>query len=229
MTKSDIFWTDFEQASERLYHTVVMYDGSPVFVQSLVNGLGHEDGDHRANLVTCDPKREEMRKKLNSPKFKRFRELPTLGWFNASFKNFEAVLLTRRAVTTRLHGLSANNVLCHSFRNSITSDVNPVLVSTGDYNFNHFMYDEGFGQMQKGVYPSMVATLNNIVQKSAIAISPRYCITRDGRGIRWLYRLNECVGLFTGNDTLNLVASFAFLREEIMDDKAFTITTIREF
>jgi hypothetical protein len=103
------------------------------------------------------------------------------------------------------------------------------LRNSGDYNLMHFIYDAGFDQMQRGEYPSMEATLLNIVPGSAIAISNKWCVNRDSRGIRWLYRNSDVVGLFTGVDTLNLLNKYSFLREEVMDDAVFTINTIREF
>lgn len=220
------------QANERLLHSVVMYDGVPVYVNSLLNGADFPDGDHRALLISCDTKREEMRKKLNSPKFNRFRTLPTVGWMNvegaASGRITGAAYTARRAITTRTHGLNGNNVTVQYFHGK-DNDGNPLLRGSGDYGFMHFIYDGGFANMQKGLYPSLEATLNNIVVASAIAISPKFCVMRDMRGIRWLYRNHEIVGLFTGVDTLNLLTKFAFLREEIMDDAVFTINTIREF
>jgi len=224
----DIFWTDMRQASERLLHTVVLYDGLPYYVNNLLDGADFPDGDHRASLRQCGEKQEEVRKKLNSPKFKRFRDLPTLGWMNASGRVSGAVFLSRRAHTTTKHGLTAQNTLVKYFR-SRDDDGNPLLRDGGDYNFAHFMYDEGFMQQAVGKYPSLEGTLNNIAEASAIAVSPKFAVMRDARGIRWLYRNTDCVGLFTGVDTLNLLTKYAFLREEIMDDAAFTINTIREF
>lgn len=224
----DIFWTDLQQANERLLHSVVMYDGAPVYVNAILAGGDFPDGDHRALVVTCDPKREEVRKKLNSPKFKRFRDLPKTGWFNAVGRTQGAVYLARRAITTRTHGLNNNNVQVSMFRGRDDQN-NPLIWTGGDYNFQHFIYDEGFANLQTGKYPSLEATLNNIVESSAIAISDKWCVMRDARGIRWLYRNLECVGLFTGTDTLNLLTRHAYLREEVMEDATFTINTIREF
>ena len=228
MSSKEIFWTDIRQAEERLADSVVMYDGMPMKVMHVINGIDFPDGGHRASLVTCGPTREDVRKKLNSPKFKRFRELPTCGWMNSVERKAGAVYTERRALTTRTHGLNNNNVVVTSFR-SRDGENNPMISKGGHYNFQHFIYDTGFIQQQKDEYPSLVGTLDNIQESSSIAISPTFCVMRDARGIRWLYRHLECVGLFTGNDTLNLLTRHSYLREEIMDDKRFTINTIRDF
>jgi len=224
----DIFWTDMRQASERLLHTVVLYDGLPFYIHSLLDGADFPDRDHRALLISCDSKKEETRKKLNSPKFKRFRALPELGWMNASGRIKGAILLSRRAHTTTKHGLTHQNTLVKFFRGK-DDNGNPILRDGGDYNFSHFMYDEGFANQQKNLFPSLEATLNNIVEASSIAISKKFCVMRDAMGIRWLYKGTDCIGLFTGVDTLNLLTKFSFLREEIEGDEVFTINTIREF
>lgn len=225
MSSKEIFWTDLTQAVERLQGSVVMYDGLPVYVHTVLDGSDWDDGCHRATTISCGPKKEEARKKLNSPKFKRFRELPKLGWMNAKIG---AVYMDRRAATTRTHGLKNDNTQVSTFRN-MDQEGNPYIRKGGDYTYTHFIYEQGYLDMQNEKFPSLEATLDNIVQKSSIAINLKYCVMRDARGIRWLYRNLECVGLFTGTDTLNLLSRHAYLREEIMDDRTFTIRTIREF
>lgn len=228
MSSAENFWTDVQQATERLRHCVVSYDGVPYYVRNVLDGRDFDDRCTRAVLQACDSRGDESRKKLNSPKFKRFRELPELGWFNYEGDRFGAVLLTRRAVTTRVHGLSTNNVVCTAPVNNAQGT--PLLKSTGDTGFTEFIFNDGFQNIHKKAYPSLLATLNNIVEGSAIAVSNKFCVIRDGKGIRWLYRNEAIVGLFTGADTLNLLSRHGFLREEIMADEVFaTITTIREF
>ena len=62
-----------------------------------------------------------------------------------------------------------------------------------------------------------------------MAYGLHYAVIRDVDGIRWLYRDMDRVGLFFGADSLLLLSSKSFLREEIMADSAFTIGNIREF
>lgn len=222
MDKNSYFWTDLTQAQERLTHCVVLYDDQPFYIESVE---AHEDGIPRARLLACNPTREASRKMLNSPKFKRFRDLPRLGWSNMGGA-MGAALLERRAVTTRTHGLNNNNVSVKTFR---TVDSGEVLLRGGNYNFNGCMFLQGFSDANSGKFPTLAGILQNIAEGSAIAYSRKFCVFRDTTGIRWLYRNSDRVGLFTGVDTLNLLTKFAFLREEIMEDEAFTLNTIREF
>ena len=66
------FWADVEQAQERLVNSLVLYDDQPAYVIEVTGGFG--DGIPRANLY-LGTSREATRKRLDSPKFKRFREL----------------------------------------------------------------------------------------------------------------------------------------------------------
>lgn len=221
----DYFWTSREQAAERLIESVVLYDDEPVYIRDIE---AHEDGIPRGYLQICaeGAKSNPTRKMLNSPKFKRFRELPNLGWMNsAGNKEVGAIFLSRRAAVTRTHGLCQGNVACASFVNNGDN----LIIIEGAYNFRTFMFDKGFVDAHHNRFPSLDGILTNIKENTSIAYSRRFCVSRDATGIRWLHRNTDRVGIFTGVDTLNLLSKFAFLREEIMEDPAFTLNTIREF
>lgn len=217
---SSFFWTDAQQAQERLQNSVILYDDIPHYVSAVEAG---SEGIPRLYLAECSPARTASRKMSNSPKFKRFRELPKLGWMNSATG---AALIERAAATTRVHGLTRANVSILSFRKNAAGR-SPLM--TGQYSFDSLMYDKGFCDSHQGNFPSLDKILQNIVEESAIAYSRLFCVYRDEVGLRWLYRNKEAVGVFTGTDTLMLLSKFSFLREEIMDDKAFTLNNIREF
>lgn len=224
MAKTDYFWTDLDQAQQRLNNSVVLYDDQPVYIEEIRGG--YEDNVPRAFINPCDDQSVRKSKMLNSPKFKKFRELPKLGWMNSVNPKVDAVYLSRRTSTTRVHGLNAENVIVQNFQK--TPGVNAKLAG-GVYTFRNFNFDKGFCDAHNNVFPSLEKILDKIPENAAIAYSRLFAVVRDNDGIRWLYRGPEKVGIFTGVDTLNLLSKHAYLREEIMEDKAFTLNTIREF
>lgn len=226
MSSKDIFWTDINQAGERLNNSVVLYDGQPVFIQRVEE---HDDGDVRAYCMDCADRTKSQRKKLNSPKFSRFRELPQLGWVNPAgdYRTAGALFLARVTQTARTHGLTSQNVSVANFRYG--AEDGSLAIQRGNYGFGTLMFDTGFVDGHNGKYPSLEEILRQIKDGSAIAFSRKWAVVRDYHGIKWLYRETQRVGLFTGADTLNLFSKTAYLREEIMSDKAVSINTIREF
>lgn len=232
MPKSDIFWTDIYQAQERLTNTVILYDNDPVYVEGIF-GANRDDENPkipRAHIRQCGLQKKAStasRKILNSPKFERFRRLPNIGWMNmVSNPKTGPLFISRRPVAgSRLHGLANANIRIEAF---VVNGDNFYLDVNG-YNLGNIMYDEGFCDMHHGRYPTLGAILANIKEGTGIAYSLDFCVWRDAVGIRWLFHKTNRVGIFTGVDTLNLFAKYAYLRESIMDDPAFTLNNIREF
>lgn len=232
MNKEDMFWTDHTQARERVGGTVVLYDGSPVYIDSISEPMDEADGIVRAHIRTCDPDRTASRKRLDSPKFKRFRELPTLGWLNAADPLTGALFMYRRSVRTRSHGLSRANVNVLGFP-SRAAGLQPggyvaSLQAFGENSFDKYMYDRGFKDMHLGQYPSLGSILSAVQECSAIAFTNRFCVVNDDLGVRWLFRDRNRVGIFGGENSLFLLKKFIYLREEIMAEPRFTIDQIRE-
>lgn len=221
VVKTDFFWTDANQAAERLNQSVVLYDNEPVLIHEV---LPNEVPIKASVLFLKD--RSVKNKQLNSPKFGRFRKLPVLGWMNPVSDQgklgVNAMFVTRRVISTRSHGLTGQNTVIHSL------DRDHGRFILGYVGFTSVISDRGFLDMHAGKYPSLSQILMNIADNSVLAYNHTYAVHRDGRGLRWLMRQLEPVGLFTGNDTLNLLSKFAFLREEIMEDDTFTLSNIRE-
>lgn len=221
---TDYFWTDVEQAQQRLTGSCVLYDGQPVYIDRVV---AHDDGCPRAELRDCATGEALARKKLNSPKFEKFRVLPNLGWINVTggVSRTGAVFCARRATATRTHGLNNSNVTVTNMSHNEVSST----PQQGNYNFASVMFNKGFVEGHNGDYPTLAATLQKIQPRTTIAFSRKFAVVRDADGIRWLYRELQRVGVFTGVDTLDLISRYEYLREEIMAEKAFTINTIRTF
>lgn len=228
--KTGYFWTDIEQAQTRLIGCVVLYDGQPVYIDNVTNVA--DDDIPRAHIRVLPCKEQDgsnSRKMLNSPKFNKFRKMPNLGWMNVS-SGAGAVFLARQTHRATKHGLTVGNVLITSTPRRAAGDTNDMtaLVS-GAYNFSSVMFDKGFVDAHNGQFPSLESVLARIEEGSSIAFSRKYCVIRDYDGIRWLFRDTTRVGIFTGVDTLNLLSRHAYLREEVMDEPAFTVNTITEF
>lgn len=225
MSKTDFFWTDVQQALERIGRSVVLYDNQPYYVETVED---HADGTPRARVRPCgDPEAKGDRKMLNSPKFQRFRELPNLGWMNNVGNKHGAMFLARRTMTTRVHGLNSNNIHCHAFIHNPNADL-PIL-RPGDHTFANVMFNEGFVDCHNDKFPALTKILAIIKENTSIAFSRKFCVLRDATGLRWMYRNTDRVGIFTGVDTLNLISKYGYLREEIMSDPAFTLDNLREF
>lgn len=228
MKKSEYFWTDAQQAAERLQRSVVLYEGKPVYVDEIIPGNTLTDVPVARIRPCTDTDARSSRKVLNSPHFKRFRVLPTLGWMNSKdIKGRGALFLARRIASQRVHGLNDTNTTVSNW-DFETTNIFPKL-SANTWRFSTICWDLGFTDMADNAYPSLEKVLANIVEGSAIAFSPKFCVMRDNEGIRWLFRNLERIGLFTGVDTLNLLSKFSYLREEIMSDPTITIRNLREF
>jgi hypothetical protein len=220
---SNIFWTDTEQARERLSGTVVLYDGQPVYINDIENGDNFEDGIPRANISMCGQvDGKTFRKRLDSPKFNKFRSLPELGWINST--KYGAILLQRRATRSRLHGLSGNNVYASFFLG-----MPEYTIGRFERGWEAVWNTKSFIDQCNNEYPSLASILLNIEEASGLAFSRKFAVYRDTLGLRWLYRETDRIGIFTNANSLNLLEKFKFYREEIMAEPNFTLDNIQEY
>ena len=217
---SPYFWTDYQQAQERLEGSVLLYEGQPVYVR---NVRENEDGIPRADVSPCTDTKNPSQKRLDSPKFNRFRVLPEIGWVNGD--TVPTVFLERRTQRCRTHGLCDSNVTV--FENYAGNEYD--IVSSRDRSFRNIWPTPEFTDSVLDVFPSLEEILINIKEKSIIAYSRKCAVLRDSLGLRWLYRNRTRIGLFTGTDTLMLFSSTSYHREEIMEDPKFTMSHIKEF
>ena len=220
---ADIFWTDTTQARERLAGTVVLYDGLPVYVYDVEDGDNFDDRIPRANITFCgDTEGKRQRKRLDSPKFNKFRSLPELGWVN--HPKYGAIYLARRAARTRLHGLNSANVKGIFFYNA--PEYGTITYERAwDALYNSSYFTDACADK----YPPLEAVLLNVQEGSAVAFSRKFAVYRDTLGLRWLYREGERIGIFTNANSLNLIEKFKFYREEIMSERKFTLDNIQEY
>ena len=213
----DQFWTDAGQASERLTNCYILYNDLPVYVERV-----REGGDGVAVASVYDHEAKKLQLSLNDPGFHRFRKLPPLGWINTKRPHC-AAYLARRPRRTRQHGLSEDNLTVDVIHNSTGA------LQRAGYEISTYIKDPGYLLCCKKEYPTLDDILNCVKEDTALAVSPLYAVFRDNLGLRWLYRGTERIGLFSGADTLTLINTFAYLKEELTDASEITVKNIQEF
>lgn len=229
----DMFWTDYQQANERLSGTVVLYDNEPVLIESVRSGDHYNDAVPRAIIRPIKKggvESEGKRKRLDSPKFNKYRDLPALGFINPR-ETRKAIFLSRKIIRSRQHGLSNANVTGVSF--AYHGRVDPgrdeyFTMALGAFSFEAWFYSEELTKMFNNEYPALNEILAKIEERDFIAYSRNFAVYCDTLGIKWLYRQGERIGFFTSNSCLTLLRKFRPYREEITEDKFFTIDTIAE-
>lgn len=231
-SKTDYFWTDVNQASDRLHGTVILYDDRPCYVEEV---LAHDDKP-KARIIFCDDRKAgSVRKELNSPKFNKFRTLPKLGFVNR-VSDSRLLLLSRAVVSTRRHGYCGDNinvkVLFNMEPSSDGLDRIPYFSGNRDsaaFNSNVF-FDLGFTATHKGQFPSLDAILQKLNPSTGLAFHNNFAVVRDSTGMRWLFRLDQRVGFFSDATSLVLFPRFSYLRQEIMEEPSFKpVASIREY
>lgn len=218
------FWEDRQQARERLLNTVVLYGNNPLWVQAIEatqDGSGRGNDIYGMEYTGKDSKGVSAKHPMADPLFHRFRKLPPVGWFN-SYAHKNAVLINRRPVRSRLHGLNSQNV------EILISDDEGQLHRHDD-KILAVVADKGYVESCYGVRPPMKDVLLHIKSGSTLAVSEKFAISRDKKGLRWLWRKNEKIGLFAGVDTVVLTEDAVFYREELQADPVVTVSTIKEF
>jgi len=218
LLKTDFFWTDRDQASERLSNTFILYEDKPVFIHEIRSNRGEPKA-----VLTVYPEGKGREIQLSDKGFGRFRTPLPIGWVN-NLASRRACYLQRRPVRSRQHGFSRSNISTMTF---LGHDMD--FGASSDYSFETIAKDAQYAAAVKGEFPSIDEVLNKIKVKTAVAICPEMAIKREANGIRWLYFNADKVGLFVDSDTLLLTSEYTYAKEQIMETPAFKISTIKEF
>ena len=220
-----MFWTDANQANERLSGTVVCYDNGPTYIDGVTT-------ERNGRIVAVAEKLSQPAKgreviALDDEKWHNFRVLPKLGWFNyiTNSGQISPVYAERRAVNTRSHGLNSSNTKFFTTgSNGLERD------RAGHVNgyFSNLGYQETCNDDQ--AYPKLSEILMSLGNDpSGVAFSRKFCVLVTEEGMKWLVRKNKRIGFFTGTDSLNLFPKNGFYREELQAVPTFDINNIREF
>lgn len=217
MLKTEYFWTDAVQAEERLRGSYVLFGNKVALIQSISNNRGNP-----AASIRVYPDNKEEVVLLSDARFNRFRKALPIGWVNSSVSK-QAVFISRAPQRSRTHGMTRSNTQVFHIRKGQFSNAQ-------DYtNYEYVATDPQYVNAIAGEFPPLDLVLNKIRSGTTIAVSSKFAVHRDADGIRWLYIDTDRVGLFTGSDTLLLLSSFSYVKEQLQEAAAFTVSNIKEF
>lgn len=226
--QTKFFWTDHVQAGERLNGTFILLGDDPIYVRGVVPPTTSDDA---CPSMDYNPSGggSKARVRLDDPLFGRFRKLPVLGWVNCE-KSRTGVLLERKPIRNRQHGLSDSNTMVGELGGQgMGADPYVIRWKTRDQAFTNVATDPGYASACKGEFPKLGEVITHIRPTSTIAISNLFAIFRDEEGLRWLYRLNHRIGVVSGADSLLLMDKYKFMKEELTEDPIISVQHIREF
>jgi len=210
---ADRFWVDDQQANERLADTFIMKADEVVLVSAVENGSVY---------YRPLPNGPQDRYPLDSPVWNRFRTLPPLGWLNVTVKGFVgAVYLRRKAIRSRQHGLSANNVNIFSFYGN-----NGILAADRITGMGS-IYGCGLYR-DPDQYSSFRETFEVLELDSSAALSAKFALYKDEGGLTWLYRKRRRIGFMADANTLFLLRSEKYYREDVEAHKNILPIEVRE-
>lgn len=219
MLKTEYFWTDRDQANERLAGSFVLYNDCPVYIHEIRSRRGDPSA-----ITTKYPAGVAEEISLSDKGFHRFRVPLPIGWVNNTHTK-QAYFLERRPIRSRQHGFSRNNILVKE----IAMHRGLALLPSGEISFETIAKDVQYQAAVTGNYPDIAEVLNRIRAGTTIAFCNTMAVGRDDLGLRWLYVEQDRVGLFVDNDTLLLIDRFSYLKEQIAETPAFKISNIKEF
>lgn len=206
----------YETADEvrfRLEHTVVSYDGDPVYITRVnAPAAGKEEGDVARvffqPLPIERPEGKEVRKYLSSKKF-------DLAPFKMGYMNHggNAIFVSRTPVRQNKQGLSAGTALYTNVRGQRCEA----------FGFNHMTKAPGFVDMVKGVFPSFKEAGDMLGDKGvtsvAISRSFAFVIDHDFEMLLMIHKGVKCGIAMKGARALQVPPKFLFLREEMEDHR----------
>ncbi len=217
MLKTDFFWTDSAQAEERLRNSYVLFGDCVAYVERISSS---RSAGPRADIRLYPENRHEL-VSLSDPRFGRFRTPLPIGWVN-NMQYRRAYFVVRSPQRSRIHGMVDSNTMVYQVRNN-------GLVPSDELRFSTLATDLMYKAAINNDYPPLDKVIDKIKQGTCIAFSKNMCINRDTDGIRWLFVGADRVGLFTGSDTLLLLSSFSYVKEQLAEAAEFTVNNIMEF
>lgn len=207
------FYENLEEASFRLNQSIVMYDGQPVYIHSLENNT---DGIVRVRIQELPLDEAKInnttRKMINSPKFNRFRPFE-LGNMNLLASGvIYPYRLERVPVRTRTQGTTQTN-----------TRLNPLFpeLRNPNFGFNSLLYNEGFVEMCRGVYPTWDEYIETGIPSCALSRDIAIRLSED-TGLRFLKYKELYAGIVTEKGVVALYPKYNYLREAIEELKVFS-------
>ena len=202
MPKQTLTYDSVDEATNRLYGTIVTYEGRPVKVMGVEP---HADGVMRVQIVEFPYTGNPVRKMINASGFRRF-QTPPLGYLNYFTGGSPHVLWCERVSSrTRRQGL------CDESFNATTH-------GGQRQTLNRVGGSEAFREMIAGEYPTYDTVLGRIVPNSSIAVDRDFAFEADAGGFVKLVWRREPIalmirdGLFLRNDRQHLVETISDCR-----------------
>lgn len=209
------FWTDDQQARERIVDSFVMKDDQVVYVDSIEDGRVSFRKVEEFHLFEQAP--------LADPSWNKYRTLPPLGWLNILVNTGRtrfagAVHLRRVAIRSRVHGYNGNNIIINQFVEDTLTKSGLTLKS---------VYACGLYRNPEQ-YPNAEQAFASLRDGSAVALSNKFALFKDTKGLVWLYRKRRPVMLIPDVRTGLLLRSEKFYREDLEDNKDILPFEIKE-
>ncbi len=211
MTK--MFWTDINQARDRLNNTYLMLGKDPVYIRDFSSTGEVYVHNYRLGGKPAEPVPLEA--------FGDFRKLPPLGWINLLGKDVpDAVYAERVPLINRSHGLRGDGVAVFQFEGG-------VLDYTRNHSLGTILADKGYLLTVDGDYPTIEDVVENIPPNCTTAVSRKLAVASGSDGLSWLYRRRERLGFFTKN-SLRIFPTLSFYRDELICEGGFENIQIKE-
>ena len=196
-----MIYDSVEEANNRLGATVVTYEGRPVYVQEVIP---HDDGVMRVKFREFPFSGDLIRKKINSPAFKRFETIP-LGFMNLfAAGRRHAVFCERTPNRQRRQGLSGDTFSSSS------------LIGERGVGFSDAITTDAFREMVLGEYPPYDEVLSRLVPNSSIAVDREFAVLRTPEGYTNVYHKRDNIGV--------VIRGNLYLRP----DRRFMVESIQE-
>jgi len=218
-TNLETFWTDDVQAKERLLESYIMKQNE------IVRVVGVED-----SKIYYSRAKDGLRDRLSmgDASWGKFRNLPPLGWINVTLKESNgskrvcATYLRRNSVRSRTHGIHSSNTIVYDFLTSADGTVS----KSGVLNIHKVFENGSYGDEEP--FPSFRDAFPLLNVKGSIALSSKFALFKDSKGLVTLYRKRKPVGLVPNIDSLLLFADSNYYREDIQDNHRILPLQIKE-
>lgn len=218
--KEPFRWEGSDQANDRLQGTYIRFGDSIAYVREC-------SGD-RNNLVVYYTivgvgGGKNVSSSADDPRWHDFRLMPPLGWVNVETLGYpHAVLINRRTVRTRRHGINGDSVSLYSIQPGVG------LAQERSINLGNVYESQGAAQAVLGEFPTVSEIIERLPNGCSAAASPLLCVAKDSSGLSKVYRKDEELGYITKGG-LYILPKFMYRVDELREEPNFDISEIKEF
>ena len=198
-----MFWTDINQARDRLEGSYFLLGNDPVYFERI------REGETRVTNYRTG----QAGVLVSLEDFGDFRKLPPLGWVNwTGGAETRAFYLYRVPMRNRQHGLSSNNCNAGGIENDLYRS------RSNRVSFDNVLTNDGYLEAVDGIFPEPGEILEHLQKGQEAAFSMKYAISCDSRGLFWLWRKTDCLGLIL-KDSIRLLPGQNCYRDELAETR----------